>query len=89
MALNRRGGSGQARAAAVVAFAKALNDSRGEVTTAEFDAARAAGLTDGELVEVIAVVALNVFTNILGKATRVEIDFPKIELLGAPATAAA
>mgnify|MGYP005806220143 FL=1 len=89
MALNRRGGSGQARAAAVVAFAKALNDSRGEVTTAEFDAARAAGLTDGELVEVIAVVALNVFTNILGKATRVEIDFPKIELLGAPAKAAA
>jgi len=89
MALNRRGGSGQARAAAVVAFAKALNDNRGEVTTAEFDAARAAGLTDGELVEVIAVVALNVFTNILGKATRVEIDFPKIELLGAPAKAAA
>jgi len=89
MALNRRGGSGQARAAAVVAFAKALNDGRGEVTTAEFDAARAAGLTDGELVEVIAVVALNVFTNILGKATRVEIDFPKVDLLGSPVKAAA
>lgn len=89
MALNRRGGSGQARAAAVVAFAKALNDNRGEVTTAEFEAARAAGLTDGELVEVIAVVALNVFTNLLGKATRVEIDFPKVELLGSPVKAAA
>lgn len=89
MALNRRGGSGQARAAAVVAFAKALNDNRGEVTTAEFEAARAAGLTDGELVEVIAAVALNVFTNLLGKATRVEIDFPKVELLGSPVKAAA
>ena len=48
---------------------------------AEFDAARAAGLTDGELVEIIAVVALNIFTNVLGKATRVEIDFPKVELM--------
>jgi len=82
MTLNRRGGSGQARAAAIVAFAKALNDNRGEVTTAEFEAARAAGLTDGEIVEVIAAVALNVFTNILGKATRVDIDFPTVELLG-------
>ena len=89
MALNRRGGSGDAKAAAVVAFAKALNDNVGAVTSAEFDAARAAGLTDAEIVEVIAVVALNVFTNILGKAVRVDIDFPKVALLDAPAKAAA
>lgn len=89
MALNRRGSSGEARAAAVVAFAKALNDNLGEITTAEFDAARNAGLTDGEIVEVISVVALNVFTNILGKATRVEIDFPKVALLADPVKAAA
>jgi uncharacterized peroxidase-related enzyme len=89
MALNRRGSSGEARAAAIVAFAKALNDNLGEITTAEFDAARAAGLADGEIVEVIATVALNVFTNILGKATRVEIDFPMVELLGSPGKAAA
>lgn len=89
MALNRRGSSGEARAAATVAFAKALNDNLGEITTAEFDAARHAGLTDGEIVEVIAIVALNVFTNILGKATRVQIDFPKVALLDAPAKAAA
>jgi alkylhydroperoxidase family enzyme len=52
------------------------------------DAARAAGLSDGEIVEVITVVALNVFTNLLGKATRVEIDFPKVELMGALKAAA-
>jgi uncharacterized peroxidase-related enzyme len=89
MALNRRGTSNDARAAATVAFAKALNDNLGEVTTAEFDAARAAGLSDGEIVEVIAVVALTVFTNILGKATRVDIDFPTVGLLAAPERAAA
>jgi uncharacterized peroxidase-related enzyme len=81
MALNRRGGSADAKAAAVVAFAKALNDNLGEVTAAEFGAARAAGLSDAEIVETIAAVALNLFTNLIGKATQVEIDFPKVALL--------
>ncbi len=87
MALNRRGGSSDARAAAIVAFARALNGNLGDVTPGQFAAARAAGLSDGEIVEVIAVVALNVFTNILGKATQVEIDFPKVALLGDRAAA--
>ncbi len=89
MLLNRQGNSADARAAAVVAFARALNDNLGEVTTAEFDAARAAGLTDAEIVEIISIVALNVFTNILGKATRVDIDFPKVALLDKQAGQAA
>jgi alkylhydroperoxidase family enzyme len=72
-----------------VAFAKALNDNLGDITGAEFDAARHAGLSDGEIVEVITVVALNIFTNILGKATRVEIDFPKVDLLDTAQRAAA
>lgn len=89
MARNRRGGSADARSAAIVAFAKAVNDNVGDVTTAEFDAARAAGLSDGEIVEILAVVALNVFTNLIGKATRVDIDFPKVALLGDAPKAAA
>jgi uncharacterized peroxidase-related enzyme len=89
MALNRKGGSSDAKAAATVSFAKALNTNLGEITAAEFDAARNAGLTEGEIVEVISVVALNIFTNILGKATRVEIDFPKVDLFDTPIRAAA
>ena len=81
MVLNRTGDSKEAKAAAVLALAKALNANLGDLTTGEFDAARAAGLSDAEIVEVITVVALNVFTNILGKATQVEIDFPKVELI--------
>ena len=81
MVLNRQGRSRDAKAAATVAFAQALNANLGEITGAEFAAARSAGLSDAEIVEVIAVVAINIFTNILGKATRVEIDFPKVELL--------
>lgn len=87
MLLNRRGGSGDAKAAAVVTFARALNENAGAVNTAEFEAARSAGLTDGEIVEVVAVVALNFFTNILGKSARVDIDFPKVALLAEMAAA--
>jgi uncharacterized peroxidase-related enzyme len=78
MLLNRRGASGEPKAAAAVAFAKALNENMGDVTAAELDAARAAGLSDRELVEIIALVALNGFTNLLGKAARVDIDFPRV-----------
>ncbi len=89
MLLNRQGTSGDAKAAAGVAFARALNDNRGELTTAEFEAARAAGLTDAQILEIIAVVVLNFFTNVLGKAMQVDIDFPKVELLGSRASLAA
>lgn len=89
MALNRTGNSADRKAAAIVAFAKAINDSTGEITTAEFNAARAAGLSDAEIVEVITVVSLNIFTNIIGKATQLEIDFPKVPLLTSPIRAAA
>ncbi len=89
MQLNRRGASADSKGAAIVAFARALNDNRGELTTAEFDAARAAGLSDAEIVEIIAVVSLNFFTNILGKAVRVDIDFPKVELFDNAERAAA
>jgi alkylhydroperoxidase family enzyme len=89
MALNRRGSSHDRKAAAAVAFAKALNEHRGEVTTGEFEAVRGAGFSDGEIVEIITVVALNAFTNILGKSTLIEIDFPKVAMLAAPEKAAA
>lgn len=59
---------------------RALVDNLGQVTSAEFDAVRAAGHSDAEIIEIITHVAMNIFTNLLGKATQVEIDFPKIEL---------
>jgi uncharacterized peroxidase-related enzyme len=81
MLLNRRGSAGDARNAATVALARAINDSRGDITNRDLDAARVADLSDAEVVEIIALVALNIFTNLIGKATRVDIDFPQVALL--------
>lgn len=89
MLANRRGSSTDVKAAAIVAFAGLLNDETGNVSPADIDALRRAGVADGEIVETIALVALNLFTNILNKATGVDIDFPVVEPLGTKVAIAA
>lgn len=78
--VNRSGSSQDAKAAVAVKFARSLVDNMGEVTSAEIIEAREAGYNDAELVEIITHVAMNIFTNIIGKASRVDIDFPKVDL---------
>ena len=80
MLANRQGRSSDAKADAALAFTRALVEHTGQVSTAEFEAVRSAGHSDGEIVEFITHVAMNIFTNLLGKATQVEIDFPRIDL---------
>lgn len=77
---NRAGTSQDAKAAVAVKFANALVEHNGEVTTAELQELRIAGYSDAEIVEIITHVGMNVLTNILGKASRIEIDFPKVAL---------
>jgi uncharacterized peroxidase-related enzyme len=77
---NRAGTSQDAKAAAAVKFARALVEHSGEVTTAELLAVRNAGYSESDIVEIITHVGMNVLTNLVGKASRVEIDFPKVEL---------
>lgn len=80
MEANRQGTSQDAKAAAAVAFARALVEHKGEVTNAEIEAVRQAGYDEAGIVEIIVHVGMNLLTNILGKASRVEIDFPKVAL---------
>jgi len=77
---NRRGSSQDAKAAIAVKFAKALAEHSGEVTNVELHEVRSAGYSDADIVEIITHVGMNIMTNILGKASRVDIDFPKIKL---------
>lgn len=63
---------------AALQFARALVARRGDVTDEELARVRAAGFTTGEIAEIIAHVALNVFTNYFNRAAQTEIDFPKV-----------
>lgn len=80
MEANRAGGSHDAKADAAVRFARALAEHSGDITAAELLAVRNAGYSDAAIVEIITHVGMNILTNILGKASRVEIDFPTVEL---------
>jgi uncharacterized peroxidase-related enzyme len=66
--------------AAALRFARQIVASHGRPSDAEFEAVRKAGFSDGEIAEIIAHVALNVFTNYFNNTAGVEVDFPKIAL---------
>ena len=80
MEANRKGTSHDAKAAVAVKLAQSLVEHQGDITTAELIDARNAGYTDAEIVEIITHVGMTLLTTILGKASRVEIDFPKVAL---------
>ena len=77
---NRAGTSQDAKAAAAVKFAVSLGEHKGDVTNAELTEVRAAGYTEADIVEIITHVGMNLMTNILGKASQLDIDFPKVSL---------
>jgi uncharacterized peroxidase-related enzyme len=79
----RRGTSDEPRVAAALAFATRLVDQRGQVTDADVAAVRQAGFSEGEIAEIIANVALNIFTNYFNIAAGTEIDFPRAPALTA------
>lgn len=77
--LNRMGRSGDPKADAAVRFATSVARDRGQVADADIDAVRKAGFSDGQIVEIIAVVAENIFTNLLNVVAKTEIDFPVVK----------
>ena len=78
IALNRKGHSGDAKADAAVGFAAKIVQTRGHVSDADLDAVRRAGFADSQIVEIIAVVAENIFTNLLNVVADTDIDFPVV-----------
>jgi uncharacterized peroxidase-related enzyme len=78
IALNRKGASGDPKANAAVALAAKVNQARGKVSDADLQAVRAAGFTDAQIIEIIAVVAENIFTNFVNIVAGTEIDFPVV-----------
>lgn len=80
MAAARAGTSEDAQAAVAVKFARSLMDKKGEIGALELAEVRSAGFSDSDIVEIITHVGMNFLTNVLGKASQVDIDFPKVSL---------
>jgi alkylhydroperoxidase family enzyme len=52
---------------------------RGSVTDADLARVRAAGYSDGEIGEIVANAALNIFTNYFNQVAATAIDFPVVK----------
>jgi len=61
---------------AILTFAKTVVEKKGNVTEQDISNLKAKGVTDTELVEIIMVIALNMFTNYFNHITDPQIDFP-------------
>ena len=79
MADAQAGHSDDPKTAAALAFALKLVEHRGQMADADIEALRAAGFGDGQIVEIIAHVALNLFTNYVNIALDVPVDFPSVK----------
>lgn len=80
LASARDGRSDDTQAQAAISLALEIVRTKGRVSDATLAAARAAGFTDGDIVEVVGHVALNIFTNYLNNLADTEVDFPVVAI---------
>ena len=66
------------KADAAVRFAKLLLEKRGHISDSDFNQVKEAGLSEAEIGEIVAHVAINVVTNYFNIAVDTEIDFPVV-----------
>ena len=75
----RRSTAADDKTAAVLKLARAIALQRGHIANDDLQNARAAGLKDAEIVEVIQHVALNTLTNFTNNVAKTVLDFPEVK----------
>lgn len=79
IAARLRGRSTDPKVQAILTFAKSVVDTRGFVSDEDIKNARNAGLSEGEIVETVANVVANIFTNYVNHVANTDIDFPVVK----------
>jgi uncharacterized peroxidase-related enzyme len=80
MGAAQRGESTDPKTEAALAFALKVVEQRAQVDAADVRRLRDNGFGDEQIVEIIAHVALNLFTNYINVALEIPVDFPKVAL---------
>lgn len=63
----------------ILKLARSIVVQRGEITNSDLERARASGLSDADVVETIANVVINIFTNYVNHVAKTVVDFPIIK----------
>lgn len=74
------------KAQAALVFAQKLVEDRGRVADADLEPVRQAGYDEGEIAEIVANVALNLYTNYFNHVADPEVDFPRVSASAAAAS---
>jgi uncharacterized peroxidase-related enzyme len=77
----RHGTASDEKTNTALVFARRIVDDRGHLSDEDVEEVRRAGYTDGEIAEIVANVALTVFTNYFNQVAGTEIDFPAVHSL--------
>ena len=80
MSAAQAGQSGDPKTAAALRFAVAVVSNRAKIDDEQVEELRTVGFSDEEIVEIMAHVALNLFTNYVNVAFKVPVDFPGVKL---------
>jgi alkylhydroperoxidase family enzyme len=80
MAAAQVGQSADPKTAAALAFALKVVEQRAQLTDADVANLHEVGFQDEQVVEILAHVALNLFTNYVNVAFDIPVDFPRVAL---------
>jgi len=80
--MSRQAHSADAKRDAGLQFVQGLVVQRGEVSDKALADVKAAGYSDGDIAEIVANVAVNIFTNYFNHVARTEVDFPAVPVNG-------
>jgi len=87
LSANLSGHSDDHRTGIALAFVKAIVEQRGRLGGGELQRVRDTGFSEAEIVEIIAHVGMNLFTNYFNHIADTEIDFPAVDTMEQTVTA--
>ncbi len=77
---SRRGKANDPKAQAVLMLTQNILERKGNVSDEQLAEARAAGVNEAEMVEVVGNIAVMVLTNFLNNVAHTDVDFPKVSV---------
>jgi uncharacterized peroxidase-related enzyme len=79
MQLARNATAADTKAESMLRFTRSVVLQRGEISDDDFQALRKAGFNDAQIVEIVANIALNIFSNYFNSVAKTEVDFPLLQ----------
>lgn len=74
----RTGKSSDSKAQAALDFAVAVMKTAGKVSDDELAKVKSAGFSEREILEIVSIITLNFFTNVINNVAQTTVDFPRV-----------